>query len=90
MNNPNTYFITYSNHFEYDGNLYAFRKKELFCITNTPVHIPFNKVAKCWIINRKQVYQSTIQKLIINKPIKVDVTSLNWNVQCELDEVFNL
>lgn len=88
--NPNNYYITYSNHFEYENNLYAFRKKELFCITDIPRWIPFNKTAKCWIINRKQIFKATIEKIIIHKPIKVDVSNLNWNVQCELDEVFNL
>ena len=89
-NHPNKYFITYSNHFEYDNRLFAFRKKELFDITDTPKWIKYNITAKCWIINRKQVFKSTIEKLIINQPIKVDVSSLNWDLQCRFDEVFYL
>lgn len=31
-----TYIITYSNHFEYNGKILAYRKKVLFDITNIP------------------------------------------------------
>jgi hypothetical protein len=90
IENPNKYIITYSNHFEFNGKLLSFRKRQLFDITDAPKWIKYNETAKCWIVNRKQLFLKTAQNLIINKPIKVDVTSLNWNVQCELDEVFNL
>lgn len=90
MQTPNTYFITYSNYFEFNDRLLAFRKQQLFDITNTPQWIKYNKVAKCWIVNRRQLYAKTAQELIINQPIKVDISSLNWDLQCRLDEVFHL
>ena len=34
-----SFIITYSNHLEFNGILMAFRKKELFNISNTPQHI---------------------------------------------------
>lgn len=90
MQHPNTYFIIYTNHFEFNDRLLAFRKKQLFDITDTPKWIKYNEIAKCWIVNRKQLYAKTAQELIINQPIKVDVTSLNWDLQCRLEEVFYL
>lgn len=88
--NPNHYVITYSNHFEYENNLYAFRKQQLFCITNTPIWIKYNTTTRCWVNGKSKMTKTLIESIVITKPIKVDVTDLNWNVQCELDEVFNL
>lgn len=89
--NPNNeYKITYSNSFEFEGILLAFRKKELFDISKLPIHIPFNKIANCWLIKRKQLTLSKSQYLITNKQITVDVTNLQWFKQIELDAVFNL
>jgi hypothetical protein len=86
----NYYVIEYTNHFEYEGNLYAFRKRELFCITNTPVWIKYNTTARCWVNGKSKMTKTLIESLIINKPIRVDVTSLNWDLQCRLDGVFYL
>lgn len=89
--NPNNeYKITYSNSFEFEGILLAFRKKELFDISKLPIHIPFNKIANCWLIKRKQLTLSKSQDLITNKQVTVDVTDLQWFKQIELDAVFNL
>jgi hypothetical protein len=55
QNLDNTYFITYSNYFELDGKTFAFRKKQLFDISNIPVKIELkdnNNCLGCWI-NRK-------------------------------------
>ena len=89
--NPNNeYKITYSNSFEFEGILLAFRKKELFDISKLPIHIPFNKIANCWLIKRKQLTLSKSQDLITNKQITVDVTDLQWYQQEQLNHVFNL
>lgn len=93
MNNEipnNNYIITYSNHFIFEGQILAFRKKELFNITNIPTLIDFNIKVNCWIINRKQLSKSKAKQLLINEPKQVDVSSLQWYQQINLDEVFNL
>lgn len=86
----NKYFITYSNSFYFEGVLLAFRKKELFNITETPIIIPFNEKANCWIVNRKQLTLSKTKELVTNNKITKDLSDLQWNVQINLDEVFNL
>ncbi len=85
------YIITYSNHFYFEGVKLAFRKKELFDISEQfPNYIPFNKIANCWLIRRKQLTLSKAKELIINKPISVDVSYLQWYQQENLNHVFNL
>ena len=86
----NSYIITYSNHFIFEGQILAFRKKELFNITGTPTLIDFNVKANCWIVSRKQLTKSKAQSLIKNEPKQVDVSNLQWYQQINLDEVFNL
>ena len=44
--NPNKYEITYSNHFEFEGERLAFRKKLLFNISGIPKYIPFTEQIK--------------------------------------------
>jgi hypothetical protein len=88
---PNKYIITYTNFLIFEGRKLAFRKKELFDIsTNIPSHIPFNSIANCWLINRKQLTKSKAKELITMRPIEVDVTSFQWFVQEQLNHVFNL
>lgn len=86
----NDYFITYSNHFYFEGLLLAFRKRELFNITKTPIHIPFNESANCWIVNRKQLTKLKYESFIVKEEVKVDVSDLQWYRQIDLDHVFNL
>lgn len=81
------HLITYSNSFEFNGKLLAFRKKELFDITDLPKHIPF---VGHWNINRKQLSIKKAKELITNKEIKKDVSELQWYVQEQLNGVFNL
>jgi hypothetical protein len=88
MNIDNPYIITYSNHLFFEGRRLAFRKQELFDITNSPIHIPFKD--KYWIVNRKQLTKLKAKELLINTPITVDISTLNWDLQCHLDGVFNL
>lgn len=87
---PNNYIITYSNHFEFNGRLLAFRKKHLFDITDLPILINYNNIGNYWLINRLQLTILKAKNLIINKPINVDVSSIQWHLQIQLDEVFNL
>lgn len=88
----NTYFITYSNYFEFENRLFAFRKKELFEIGSTPTHLPLkdNNGSKGYWINRKWLSLSAIQRLIQKEEKTVDVSDLQWYQQIQLDEVFNL
>ena len=87
---PNRYLIEYSNHFEFNGCLLSFRKQELFDITDMPKHIPFNQVANCWIVNRKQLSKTKAQELVKKEPVVKDVTELQWYQQAQLKHVFNL
>jgi|WetSurMetagenome_2_1015567.scaffolds.fasta_scaffold495021_2 hypothetical protein len=86
----NEYKITYNYTLEFEGVLLAFRKKELFDISKLPIHIPFNKTASAWLINRKQLTLSKAQELTTNKQVTVDVTDMQWYQQEQLNHVFNL
>lgn len=83
-----TYFITYSNWFEFNGFILAFRKKELFDITGIPKYI--KRSEQGWWIGRKLLTPSKAKELYINEPKKVDISCLQWYRQIELDECFNL
>lgn len=91
QNLDNSYFIEYSNYFYFDGRTFSFRKQELFDITNVPIHIPLkdNNQRKGYWINRKWLSQSRIKDMIIREPKVIDVSSLQWNIQLNLDYVFN-
>lgn len=82
---PNKYIITYSNHLEFEGRVLAFRKQELFDITNSPIHIQFNQSAQAWIVNRKQLSKTKAKELIKHEPKKVDVSDLQWYIQEQLN-----
>ena len=88
----NTYFIEYSNYFEFEGKTFSFRKKELFDITGTPKHIELKNNNNCfgYWINRKWLSLSKIKEMIVNEKNVVDVSSLQWYDQVKLDHVFNL
>ena len=91
IENPNNeYKITYSNSFEFEGVLLAFRKKELFNISNLPIHIPFNKLANAWLIKRKQLTLSKAKERMTNNHVTVDLSELQWYQQEQLNHVFNL
>ena len=93
MNKPkpnNEYFITYSNYLIFENQILAFRKKELFNITNLPIHIDFNIKANCWIINRKHLSKLKASQLLFNEPKQVDVSSLQWYQQINLDILYNI
>lgn len=86
------YIITYSNWFEFNGRILAFRKKVLFDITETPraLFVSSNNGTFGYWINRKWLSESKIKELLINEPKQVDVSHLQWYLQENLDEVFNL
>lgn len=92
MQTLDKYIITYSNYFKVDNKTFAFRKKNLFDITNTPklLELKDNNGSKGYWINRRWFSLTKINGLIINKEIKVDVSDLQWHEQIKLDEVFNL
>lgn len=92
QNLDNSYFITYSNHFEIEGKTFSFRKKELFNIDNVPMRIELKNNNNCfgYWINRKWLSLSRIKEMIVNKSKMVDVSDLQWYDQIQLDHVFNL
>ena len=81
------YIITYTNSFEFEGRLLAFRKRELFDVTSLPKHIPFHGH---WNINRKQLSVSKAKELCKPMPVNKDITCLQWYQQEQLNGVFNL
>lgn len=88
----NTYFIEYSNYFEIENRVFAFRKKELFDITDVPRLLQLQNNNNCfgYWINRKWVSLSRIKEIIKEEPITVDVSDLQWYQQIKIDHVFNL
>lgn len=88
----NAYIINYSNHFEFNGKILAYRKKVLFDITYTPkaLFVSNNNGSHGYWINRKWLSESKIKELLKNEPKQVDVSHLQWYQQINLDKVFNL
>jgi len=84
------YNIIYTNHLYFEGIKLAFRKQELFNIDSIPKHIPFNSIANCWYVNRKQLSKSKAKELIKMESVNVDVSNLQWYQQERLNHVFNL
>lgn len=88
------YIITYSNHFNFNGETFAFRKKMLFNISKTPYYIPLrynNDGSKGIIVNGKWLSFGEMEKLAKNSgEKKVDVSDLQWYAQEQLNECFNL
>jgi hypothetical protein len=87
-----TYTITYSNHFKIADSTFAFRKKELFDISKTP--LLKNKIENggsigYWLCG-KFYSLSSLEKMIVKEPADVDVSDLQWYQQENLSGVFNL
>lgn len=91
-NLDNEYYITYSNHFKIENRVFAFRKKYLFDITNLPIlqNLKDNNNCLGYWINRKWFTLSKLKPLVTIEPIKVNVSTLQWNEQINLDCAFNL
>jgi hypothetical protein len=92
QNLDNSYFITYSNHFELENKTFAFRKKQLFDITNIPKLLELNDNNNClgYWINRKWYSFSKLKPLVKIENKVIDVSDLQWYDQIKLDHVFNL
>jgi hypothetical protein len=84
--------IIYSNFFELENRVFAFRKKQLFDITNLPTLVNLKDNNNClgYWINRKWFTLSKLKPLIKKEEKIVDVSVLQWYQQIELDCVFNL
>lgn len=81
------YIITYKYTFEFNNRILAFRKKELFDITDMPKHIKF---VGHWNINRVQLSMVKAKELCKPTEVNKDVTDLQWYQQEQLNHVFNL
>ena len=86
MENPN--IITYSNYLIFNGRKLAFRKYELFDITDTPSHVKYN--GKYWLIKGSQLTTAKAKELVIKEPVEINLTGIQWYIQEQLKEVFNL
>ncbi len=88
----NEYFITYSNYFKIENRTFAFKNKVLFDITETPKYLELkdNNGSLGYWINRRWYSLTKIKPFIIQSPIVVDVSLLQWYQQIQLDYVFNL
>jgi hypothetical protein len=84
--------IIYSNHFKVDDRTFAFRKKLLFDITDTPRYLPEqnNSGSRGYWINRRWFSLSKIKTIVLNEPKEVDIKGLAWYQQINLTECFNL
>ena len=84
--------IIYSNYFELENRVFAFRKKHLFDITNLPKLIELKDNNNClgYWINRKWFTLSKLKPLVKTEEKIIDVSSLQWYEQINLKEVFNL
>lgn len=94
MNNiiQDKYIITYSNYFEFENKVFAFRKKFLFDITNIPIYYKLQLVGSAYgyWINRKFCSLKYIESIIIKNKYEKDVTDLEWYMQEDLNDCFNL
>jgi len=84
--------IIYSNYFELENRVFAFRKKQLFDITNLPKLIELKDNNNClgYWINRKWFTLSKLKPLVKTEEKIIDISSLQWYEQINLKEVFNL
>src|ERR1035437_6590766 len=84
MDNTEKYIITYTNQLDFAGKLLSFRKKELFDLTNgTPRLI--KGTIQGWYIGKNLLTIAKAKELIIEKPIKIDVSNLQWYLQEQLN-----
>lgn len=88
QNLDNTFFITYSNHFRIGNKTFAFRKKQLFDISDTPKLMLLKNNNNClgYWINRSWFALSKLKPLVKLEPITKDLSELQWYVQINLDQ----
>jgi len=92
QNLDNIFFITYTNHFCIGNKTFAFRKKQLFDITEIPKLMPLKDNNNClgYWINRSWFTLSKLKYIIKIEPITKDLSDLQWYQQIHLNEIFNL
>lgn len=92
INMSTLYKIIYSNHFKVENKTFAFRLKNLFDISDTPIFLELkdNNGSKGYWINRKWFSLTKIKHLIINEPKEVDITGMNWYRQEQINHCINL
>lgn len=92
QNLDKSFFITYTNHFRIGNKTFAFRKKQLFDITETPKLMPLKDNNNClgYWINRSWFTLSKLKDIVKLEPITKDLSDLQWYQQIHLNEVFNL
>ena len=82
--------ITYTNHFYFNNRIFAYRKKLLFDITDTPkaLFCISNKGFWGYWIGNEWLNENKIKDYIIKKEIKKDVSHLDQCIQDNLNNVF--
>ena len=87
--NLDSYFIEYSNYFEFEGKTFSFRKKELFDITEISKYIELKNNNNCfgYWINRKWLSLSKIKEILKKEMKIIDVSDLQWYNQIKLYHV---
>ena len=80
--------VTYTNWLEFNGRKLAFKKKLLFDITGVPKLI--NQTMQGYWIKGKLLSPSKAKELIKNESLTIDLTGLQWYVQCNIQECINL
>jgi len=90
-----SYIITYSNHFEFNGELFSFRKKMLFNLSGVvPKLVKIqvkNNGSKGIEVRKKWLSWSEMEKLAKDsKPINIDISDSQWYIQEQLNHCFNL
>lgn len=88
----NLEIIVYSNYFILENRVFAFRKKELFDITFIPKILELKDNNNClgYWINSRWYSLYKIKNLVIKEIKEIDISSLQWFEQINLQEVFNL
>ena len=79
--------ITYSNYFKVGEKTFAFKKKHLFDITNTPKFLEqkSNNGSNGYWINRVWYSLTKINSMLVKEPVTVDISSLQWFEQVDLE-----
>ena len=87
---PNKEIVVFSNFMEFEGRKLSFRQKLLFDITGLPKFVPLNVTSNSWIVNRKQLSLKRAKELVVQRPVEVDISSLQWYQQERIKGCFHL
>ena len=82
-------YIIYSNYFEFNNRIFAYRKKLLFDITETPKALfkVNNKGFYGYWINGEWLNENSIKNYIINKDYKKEIIGVELYIIELLDKV---